>query len=212
MPYSQGDAVREPDGPARLRHRPDLGAALHPAGGAAGPGELGYQEVRSNFRLQMSPEQMSVACPDTDVFLPSDVLYPKNTCSAHSGVPAEVLCRGRDFVVSWRPCFFCSFIKLSRIKSVTCLCLSSVVILKLGLSCCKTVICFSLSDVEVHSGALCDEKGDCIYHQSMDQYDLKNTFSLTLRSHISGMVIKKKQHRIFGWLLFSWCLVVLRCL
>uniref|UniRef100_A0A8C1YH78 Polymerase (RNA) III (DNA directed) polypeptide E n=1 Tax=Cyprinus carpio TaxID=7962 RepID=A0A8C1YH78_CYPCA len=28
----------------------------------------------------------------------SDVLYPKNTCSSHSGVPAEVLCRGRDFV------------------------------------------------------------------------------------------------------------------
>uniref|UniRef100_A0A8C2C9N3 DNA-directed RNA polymerase III subunit RPC5 C-terminal domain-containing protein n=1 Tax=Cyprinus carpio TaxID=7962 RepID=A0A8C2C9N3_CYPCA len=31
----------------------------------------------------------------------SDVLYPKNTCSSHSGVPAEVLCRGRDFVM-WR--------------------------------------------------------------------------------------------------------------
>ncbi|KAG7506574.1 hypothetical protein JOB18_009512 [Solea senegalensis] len=31
----------------------------------------------------------------------SDVLYPKNTCSPHSGVPAEVLCRGRDFVL-WR--------------------------------------------------------------------------------------------------------------
>lgn len=30
----------------------------------------------------------------------SDVLYPKNSCSPHSGVPAEVLCRGRDFVVS----------------------------------------------------------------------------------------------------------------
>lgn len=31
--------------------------------------------------------------------LHSDVLYPKNTCSPHSSVPAEVLCRGRDFVV-----------------------------------------------------------------------------------------------------------------
>ncbi|KAM8889669.1 DNA-directed RNA polymerase III subunit RPC5 [Synchiropus picturatus] len=31
----------------------------------------------------------------------SDVLYPKSTCSPHSGVPAEVLCRGRDFVM-WR--------------------------------------------------------------------------------------------------------------
>nr|XP_057917524.1 DNA-directed RNA polymerase III subunit RPC5 [Doryrhamphus excisus] len=31
----------------------------------------------------------------------SDVLYPKNTCSPHSGVPAEVLCRGRDFIM-WR--------------------------------------------------------------------------------------------------------------
>lgn len=33
------------------------------------------------------------------LFPHSDVLYPKNTCSPHSGVPAEVLCRGRDFVV-----------------------------------------------------------------------------------------------------------------
>ncbi|XP_076154597.1 DNA-directed RNA polymerase III subunit RPC5 isoform X1 [Alosa pseudoharengus] len=31
----------------------------------------------------------------------SDVLYPKSSCSPHSGVPAEVLCRGRDFVM-WR--------------------------------------------------------------------------------------------------------------
>ncbi|TSK14580.1 DNA-directed RNA polymerase III subunit RPC5 [Bagarius yarrelli] len=31
----------------------------------------------------------------------SDVLYPKSTCSPHSGVPAELLCRGRDFVM-WR--------------------------------------------------------------------------------------------------------------
>uniref|UniRef100_A0A673IZI2 DNA-directed RNA polymerase III subunit RPC5 C-terminal domain-containing protein n=1 Tax=Sinocyclocheilus rhinocerous TaxID=307959 RepID=A0A673IZI2_9TELE len=29
----------------------------------------------------------------------SDVLYPKNICSSQSGVPAEVLCRGRDFVM-----------------------------------------------------------------------------------------------------------------
>ncbi|XP_074653463.1 DNA-directed RNA polymerase III subunit RPC5-like [Tubulanus polymorphus] len=31
----------------------------------------------------------------------SEILYPKDTCSAHSGIPAEVLCRGRDYVV-WR--------------------------------------------------------------------------------------------------------------
>nr|XP_015215620.1 PREDICTED: DNA-directed RNA polymerase III subunit RPC5 [Lepisosteus oculatus] len=31
----------------------------------------------------------------------SDVLYPKDTCSPHSGVPADVLCRGRDFVL-WK--------------------------------------------------------------------------------------------------------------
>ncbi|XP_051925616.1 DNA-directed RNA polymerase III subunit RPC5 [Hippocampus zosterae] len=31
----------------------------------------------------------------------SDVLYPRNTCSPHSGVPADVLCRARDFVM-WR--------------------------------------------------------------------------------------------------------------
>lgn len=37
----------------------------------------------------------------------SDILYPKDSSSPHSGVPAEVLCRGRDFVVStwssWPP-------------------------------------------------------------------------------------------------------------
>uniref|UniRef100_A0A8C5RWX3 RNA polymerase III subunit E n=1 Tax=Laticauda laticaudata TaxID=8630 RepID=A0A8C5RWX3_LATLA len=31
----------------------------------------------------------------------SDILYPKETSSPHSGVPAEVLCRGRDFVI-WK--------------------------------------------------------------------------------------------------------------
>ncbi|XP_066131988.1 DNA-directed RNA polymerase III subunit RPC5 isoform X1 [Saccopteryx bilineata] len=31
----------------------------------------------------------------------SDILYPKDSCSPHSGVPAEVLCRGRDFVM-WK--------------------------------------------------------------------------------------------------------------
>ncbi|XP_033907518.1 DNA-directed RNA polymerase III subunit RPC5-like [Acipenser ruthenus] len=31
----------------------------------------------------------------------SDVLYPKDSCSPHSGVPAEVLCRGRDYVM-WK--------------------------------------------------------------------------------------------------------------
>nr|XP_040132985.1 DNA-directed RNA polymerase III subunit RPC5 isoform X2 [Ictidomys tridecemlineatus] len=29
----------------------------------------------------------------------SDILYPKDSSSPHSGVPAEVLCRGRDFVL-----------------------------------------------------------------------------------------------------------------
>ncbi|XP_043945565.1 DNA-directed RNA polymerase III subunit RPC5 isoform X2 [Protopterus annectens] len=31
----------------------------------------------------------------------SDILYPKDTCSPHSGVPADVLCRGRDFIM-WK--------------------------------------------------------------------------------------------------------------
>lgn len=31
----------------------------------------------------------------------SDILYPKESSSPHSGVPAEVLCRGRDFVM-WK--------------------------------------------------------------------------------------------------------------
>ncbi|KAK2084178.1 DNA-directed RNA polymerase III subunit RPC5 [Saguinus oedipus] len=31
----------------------------------------------------------------------SDILYPKDSSSPHSGVPAEVLCRGRDFV-TWK--------------------------------------------------------------------------------------------------------------
>ncbi|XP_078691347.1 DNA-directed RNA polymerase III subunit RPC5-like [Branchiostoma floridae x Branchiostoma belcheri] len=31
----------------------------------------------------------------------SDILYPKDTCSPHSGTPAELVCRGRDYVM-WR--------------------------------------------------------------------------------------------------------------
>lgn len=31
----------------------------------------------------------------------SDILYPKDSCSPHSGVAAEILCRGRDYV-KWR--------------------------------------------------------------------------------------------------------------
>ncbi|XP_066291491.1 DNA-directed RNA polymerase III subunit RPC5-like [Branchiostoma lanceolatum] len=31
----------------------------------------------------------------------SDILYPKDTCSPHSGAPAELVCRGRDYVM-WR--------------------------------------------------------------------------------------------------------------
>lgn len=57
------------------------------------------------------------------VCFPSDVLYPKNTCSPHSGVPAEVLCRGRDFVVS--SSFFYPFFnypKLNQIPDVFCVC------------------------------------------------------------------------------------------
>lgn len=44
----------------------------------------------------------------------SDVLYPKNTCSSHSGVPAELLCRGRDFVVSSPPSHACRRTRVAR--------------------------------------------------------------------------------------------------
>lgn len=30
----------------------------------------------------------------------SEILYPKDTCSGSSGVPADLMCRGRDYVVS----------------------------------------------------------------------------------------------------------------
>ncbi len=46
----------------------------------------------------------------------SDVLYPKNSCSSHSGVPAEVLCRGRDFVVS----FTCFYLDFHTITDIIC--------------------------------------------------------------------------------------------
>ena len=32
----------------------------------------------------------------------SDVLYPKDTSSNVSGVPAELMCRGRDYIVSFK--------------------------------------------------------------------------------------------------------------
>lgn len=33
------------------------------------------------------------------ISLLSEVLYPKKTMSAHSGVPSEILCRARDYIV-----------------------------------------------------------------------------------------------------------------
>ena len=45
---SQSDAVCQPDGPPRLWDGHHRSAALHPAGGAAGSGELGRQEVSTN--------------------------------------------------------------------------------------------------------------------------------------------------------------------
>jgi DNA-directed RNA polymerase-3 subunit RPC5 len=30
----------------------------------------------------------------------SDILYPKDTASSIGGVPAELMCRGRDYIVS----------------------------------------------------------------------------------------------------------------
>lgn len=35
----------------------------------------------------------------------SEVLYPSNTFSATSGVPAELMCRARDYVVNWHRLF-----------------------------------------------------------------------------------------------------------
>lgn len=32
----------------------------------------------------------------------SDILYPKDTASSISGVPAELMCQGRDYIVSWK--------------------------------------------------------------------------------------------------------------
>lgn len=43
--FSQGNAVRQSDGAAGVRHRLHCSAALHTAGGDARPGKLGRQEV-----------------------------------------------------------------------------------------------------------------------------------------------------------------------
>ncbi|OXB54335.1 hypothetical protein ASZ78_015515 [Callipepla squamata] len=54
----------------------------------------------------------------------SDVLYPKDTSSPHSGVPAEVLCRGRDFVVSTKMWKFTQdrWVVRKEVAAVTKLC------------------------------------------------------------------------------------------
>lgn len=67
--FSQGDAVCEPDGPAGLWHRLHFSAALHPTGVAAGSGELGGQEVRTN---PLSADELTVlyfkvACKRTEL-------------------------------------------------------------------------------------------------------------------------------------------------
>lgn len=54
-----------------------------------------------------------------------------------------------------------------------------------------SLVCFFL-DVEVHSGALCDEKRDCSYHQSKDQHKVLcvSLFGFLLTSQIQVAVYK----------------------
>lgn len=100
LSVSQGNAVRQSDGAAGVRNGLHLRAAMHTAGGAAGPGQLGREEVRLLHYINAESETDAQSAKILRFVSSSDVLYPKNTCSSHSGVPAEVLCRGRDFVVS----------------------------------------------------------------------------------------------------------------
>ncbi|XP_006892703.1 PREDICTED: DNA-directed RNA polymerase III subunit RPC5 isoform X1 [Elephantulus edwardii] len=54
----------------------------------------------------------------------SDILYPRDSSSPHSGVPAEVLCRGRDFVM-WK--FTQSrWVVRKEVAAVTKLCMEDV--------------------------------------------------------------------------------------
>ncbi|MGH0161894.1 UNVERIFIED_CONTAM: hypothetical protein FKN15_042039 [Acipenser sinensis] len=48
-----------------------------------------------------SAQEFATRGPSEDSHEERDVLYPKDSCSPHSGVPAEVLCRGRDYVM-WK--------------------------------------------------------------------------------------------------------------
>ena len=43
----------------------------------------------------------------------SDVLYPKDTSSNISGVPAELMCRGRDYIVSRKKFVCCADVCVS---------------------------------------------------------------------------------------------------
>ena len=52
-------------------------------------------------------------------FFHSDVLYPKDTCSPISGVPADILCRGRDYVVSNSSCFTSLCCILQSVYAIT---------------------------------------------------------------------------------------------
>ncbi|KAK6301769.1 hypothetical protein J4Q44_G00278220 [Coregonus suidteri] len=111
MPPIAEEKIVRPVGPSNV--------LVH--GPAPGPLPLGDQvkTLVKNVKVMPFANLMGLLTPGTDStavlrciqqvallvqgnwVVKSDVLYPKNSCSPHSGVPAEVLCRGRDFVM-WR--------------------------------------------------------------------------------------------------------------
>lgn len=78
-------------------------------------------------------------------FFFSEILYPKEATSPHSGVSADHLCRGRDYVVGRRKSYH---------NTLDTLLLS--VLLRVGLLIYIKWIVIQFLDVEIYSVKACD--------------------------------------------------------
>lgn len=77
LSVSQGNAVCQSDGAAGVRDRLHLRAAMHTAGGAAGPGQLGREEVRHFTLFMPNLKLMHEVLKSCDLFLPVTCCIPR---------------------------------------------------------------------------------------------------------------------------------------
>lgn len=118
--YSQSDAFCQSNGPDGVWRRPDLSAALHPAGGTVGSGKLGCEEVSLN-QVGKKVHSRGVQCAKTSFFCPQrcsvskEYLQRSQRRSCWGALSRQRLCGecpsvGMDclyMIQLFKKCYFC---------------------------------------------------------------------------------------------------------